>query len=187
MNNFRVPLLTAFHILTALLTIFSIGVVFNYFSTGRGYGLTFITLLITTFMWFFLYFIYASSRKKVKNIINSVFGEHDVNKVVLIYNSLSGRCFCINSETGDILLIALNGKGEKVFGLDYDIWSGYEIEGSKLTLKFNNLAIPYFTIHDVTVPKFKHKLDVLLSYNYQLNEKEKNTFSNTVQQKLQPA
>ncbi|WP_387691527.1 hypothetical protein [Photorhabdus sp. RM71S] len=182
MNNYRVPLLTTIHLLALILTIFTLMVIYNYFDTGRNAGFSSIMFILTLSVWSLILLTYRKSEEKIKNITRSVFGE-DTNNIVSIYNSVSGSFFGINNKTGEILLIALNRKGRKVFGFDYNTWAGYELEGHKLTLKFNDLDMPYFTIQDTTIPKFKHKLDVLLSASFQQKVKLGSNFSAFVQQK----
>ncbi|EAR6585380.1 hypothetical protein FHE25_21475 [Salmonella enterica] len=184
MNNFRVQKLQFTYIVALLSTIVTLCLLYASRSIS---GVTIFALVIAITSWSIILISSIKTRNKINNIVNSVYKNTNQDEIVSIYNWLTGRYFGINKTTGDILVIALNRKGQHVFGFDYKTWSGYEISGNKLTLKFNNLDMPYFEIHDVSVAKFKHKLDVFLSNVFQRAVIPNKNFSTIVEKIAQTA
>lgn len=184
MNNFRVQKLQATYIIALLSTILTL--CFAY-ATGGSSGIVIITFLIAIICWSIILYSSIQTKRKINIIANNVFSESNKDEIVSIYNWLTGRYFGITKNTGDILVIGLNKKGQQIFGFDYQTWSGYEVSGNKLTFKFNNLELPYFEVHDVAVSKFKHKLDVLLSNSFQGTIKPNKNFSSIVEKIVQTA
>ncbi|MBW5276072.1 hypothetical protein [Citrobacter sp. On28M] len=181
MNNFRVPTLQLTYVIALLSSIITLCLLW----AKSGSLVTDATLTIAIVSWSIILFSSIRTKRKINRIANDVFGSNASNDVISIYNWLTGRYVGIDKTTGNILVIALNKKGRKIFGFDYQIWDGYEICGNKLTFKFNNLDLPYLEIHDAAVTKFKHKLDVLLSNVFQKSISPNKNFSNVVERVTQ--
>ncbi|HFV9934413.1 TPA: hypothetical protein ACIAPS_004172 [Salmonella enterica subsp. enterica serovar Bovismorbificans] len=187
MNNIRVLKLQITYIVALLSTILTLCLTYTFFGKQNGSEITLTMLLIAVICWSTILYSSIKTKQMVKKIVSTIYNETNPSDIVSIYNWLTGRYFGINKNTGDILIIALNMKGQQIFGFDYQSWSGYEIYGNKLTLKFNNLDMPYFVINDVEAPKFKHKLDVFLSNVFQHSVTPNAKFSSIVENKMKVA
>ncbi|EJF4177050.1 hypothetical protein PCX05_004049 [Salmonella enterica] len=177
MNNLRVPTLQITYIVALLSSIITICL----FLSKSVSNIITITLLIAIISWSIILYSSIKTKRKVNKIANTVFGTNASSELISIYNWLTGRYVAIDKATGSILVIALNKKGKQVFGFDYQTWAGYEICGNKLTFKFNDLELPFLEINDISVTKFKHNLDVLLSNVFQNSISPTKNFSTVVE------
>ncbi|EAM3505977.1 hypothetical protein EOU36_23085 [Salmonella enterica] len=181
MNNLRVPTLQLTYLIALLSSVITLCLLW----TKSGSLITVATLAVAIAGWSIILFSSIRTKRKINKIVNDVFGSNASSDVISIYNWLTGRYVGIDKATGNILVIALNKKGRKIFGFDYQIWDGYEVCGNKLTFKFNNLDLPSLEINDAAVTKFKHKLDVLLSNVFQKNISPNKNFSTVVERVTQ--
>ncbi|EDW9103533.1 hypothetical protein NOF79_002977 [Salmonella enterica] len=181
MNNFRVPALQITYIVALLSSIITICVLLS----KSVSHITTVTLLIAIISWSMISYSSIKTKRKVKKIVNTVFNTNASSEVISIYNWLTGRYVGIDKATGSILVIALNKKGKQIFGFDYQTWAGYEVCGNKLTFKFNDLDLPFLEINDISVTKFKHNLDVLLSSVFQNSISPNKNFNIVVERIIQ--
>ncbi|EOI6844079.1 hypothetical protein ACMVI2_004221 [Salmonella enterica] len=181
MNNFRVPALQVTYIVALLSSIITICLLLS----ESVSHITTVTLLIAIISWSMILYSSIKTKKKVNKIVNTAFSANASNEVISIYNWLTGRYVGIDKATGSILVIALNKKGKQIFGFDYQTWAGYEVCGNKLTFKFNDLELPFLEINDISVTKFKHNLDVLLSNVFQNSISPNKHFSTVVEKIIQ--
>ncbi|EAU6351568.1 hypothetical protein DRE43_19250 [Salmonella enterica subsp. enterica serovar Java] len=186
MNTMREPFLVSIHVLAALCTILSMMVVYNAFDTHRGGEFALYAILFTGALWLIVSYFLIGGKRKINRIANSIFGNNAT--VISHYAPGSGRYIGIDTNTGNILLIALNKSGQKVFGFDFNDWAGYEQNDCALTLKFNNLDTPSFKVNsNAKIIPFIHKLDFLLSQSYSPSKGNNKKFSQIVAERMQAA
>lgn len=110
----------------------------------------------------------------------------DNNSVISHFGPYSLRYIGIDTNTGNILLIALDKFRPQILGFNYNDWAGYEKKGCLLTLKFNDLNNPRFQINsNATVNHFVDQLDFLLSSSYKPSTGYSKQFGKIVTEKLQ--
>lgn len=100
-----------------------------------------------------------------------------------------GKYIGFDDKNRTILILSLFESPQVIKGFDFSFWTGYECKGSAITFKFNDVNFPCFVIafrSEEDSMCFCHKLDVLLSPQYQSKE-VKDDFGELVQQKLQAA
>ncbi|EDY1997991.1 hypothetical protein GTD56_004526 [Salmonella enterica subsp. diarizonae] len=174
------------HLLAALCTILSLIVVYNAFDSHRGGEFALYAILFTGELWLIVFHYLIGGKRKIQKVVNSVFGN---NASVISHTSpYSLRYIGIDTNTGNILLVALDKSGQKVFGFDFNDWAGYEQKDCALTLKFNNLNTPSFYVNsNAKIIPFIHKLDFLLSSAYSPSRSNDKRFSQIVAERMQAA
>ncbi|EBM5323006.1 hypothetical protein D1B73_27450 [Salmonella enterica] len=178
--------IASIHLLAALCTIFSMMIVYNAFDTHRGGDFAIYSILFTCVLWMIVLYYLIGGKRKINRIANSFFGN---NASVISHTSpYSLRYIGIDTNTGNILLVALDKSGQKVFGFDFNDWAGYEQNDCALTLKFNNLDTPSFKVNsNAKIIPFIHKLDFLLSPSYSPSKVNNKKFSQIVAERMQAA
>ncbi|HIB1631495.1 TPA: hypothetical protein ACWV6Y_005470 [Salmonella enterica subsp. enterica serovar Muenchen] len=172
--------IVSIHLFSALCTALLIAI---YFTSGVGEFVIYFTLF-TGALWATLLYFSMTGKKKIQRIVKSVFA--DSNSVISHNSPYSLRYVGIDTNTGNILLIALDKLRPQVFGFNYNDWAGYEKKDCLLTLKFNDLNNPSFQINsNATINPFVDKLDFLLSSSYTPSTGNNKQFSKIVTEKLQ--
>ncbi|EGK0919371.1 hypothetical protein IOM36_001644 [Salmonella enterica] len=175
-------LIVSIHLLAALCTVL---VIAFYFGTGVSKFVIYLTLF-TGALWVTLLYFSITGKKKIQRIVKSVFADN--NSVISHFGPYSLRYVGIDTNTGNILLIALDKFRPQVLGFNYNDWAGYEKKGCLLILKFNDLNTPSFQINsNATVNHFVDKLDFLLSSSYKPSTDYSKQFGKIVTEKLQTA
>ncbi|PNL03947.1 hypothetical protein CEQ28_000715 [Hafnia alvei] len=186
MKAFREQLLASIHLLAALCTILTAMIIYNAFDTHRGGEFATYAFLFTVALWLIVLYVFISGKRKTQKIINSIFGDN--TSVISYYAASSGRYVGIDTNSGNILLIALDKSGQQVFGFNFHDLAGYEQKDCVLTLKFNDINTPSFKINgNAKIIPFIDKLDFLLSPSYSPSKGNNKQFSQIVAERMQAA
>ncbi|ECA3794847.1 hypothetical protein FPE53_22720 [Salmonella enterica subsp. enterica] len=174
------------HLLAALCTILTITIIYIAFDSSGSKTFAIYPIIFTGALWLIVFHYLIGGKRKIQKVVNSVFGN---NASVISHTSpYSLRYIGIDTNTGNILLVALDKSGQKVFGFDFNDWAGYEQKDCALTLKFNNLDTPSFYVNSNSkIIPFIHKLDFLLSSAYSPSRSNDKRFSQIVAERMQAA
>ncbi|CAI1072193.1 Uncharacterised protein [Serratia entomophila] len=143
------------------------------------------SLAIGAILIYSFYRTLKKSKEKTENIINSYICNNFMPTNGYEIKILDiGKYVGIDIKNGTILLLSTT---DSIFkGVSTSELTGYECRGNMLTLKFNNVYLPYFKIHTGSESKcmdFGHKLDVILSSSYRPENESGNNFGEFVRNK----
>ncbi|MBC8950088.1 hypothetical protein [Xenorhabdus sp. TS4] len=188
-NSIRKSYVPMVFVLQLIIVPLCITIIGNYLFYMDFFSFTpYIALMVIAALFLSNRFVFSKTTSQLNKLKKS-FGDviFSPNPELEYFDFANGKYIGIDKENGRILTISLYDRDKPILtGYDFYDWAGYDIQGYKLTLKFNNIFHPYFSINSTAkIKPFCHRLDVLLSPSFSPKIKTDSSFNELVQKKFQ--